>query len=454
MSETNVPVQENKMGTMPVPTLLVNMSVPLMLSLLAQSLYNIVDGIFVARISESALTATTLAYPVQFLMVAVSTGTGAGISALLSRLLGEKKRDQACRCATAGLVLSLLSSVVFIILGIFAVEVYVGWFAPDAGTAEMCVIYLRICMILCSGTFIEVVFQRFLQAAGRTFLSMVSLIVGVVINIVLDPILIFGLLGLPEMGISGAAYATVIGQWGGGICALLLNYFKNNEIRFVFRGFRFEKYMFKEIYKVGFPTMIMQSMASIMNAVMNAILISFSSTAVAFFGVYFKLQNFLFMPMNGIGQALLPIVGYNYGSRNKDRLAQVLKLAVPAAVCIALIGTALFCIIPKYLLLMFSASDEMLALGIPALRIISVSFSLGAVTLILGYYASGLGNGIINMLGTSLRQVIILLPAFLLLANTVGLEHSWYAFWISEAAALICAVIMFVHTYKKKTSSL
>ena len=449
MTDANRNAAGNKMGTMPVPQLLLNMSIPLMLSLVFQSLYNIVDSIFVARISESALTATSLAYPVQVLMVAGAVGTAAGVSALLSRLVGMKRFDDACVGATTGLVLSVLTSFVFVILGMTAVEFYVGLFTQDAETYAMCVSYLRICMIFCTGTFLETLAQRLLQAVGNTFLSMVSLICSAMTNIILDPILIFGLLGAPALGIRGAAIATVIGQWVGAAVALLLNKFRNQEIHFVFRGFRLKKQTVSGIYQVGIPTMIMQAMGSIMNASMNAILISFSSTAVAFFGVYFKLQNFLFMPMNGLGQAVMPIVGYNYGSRNKERLQQILRIALPAAIVIGLAGTALFCLLPGPLLSLFSASEAMLALGIPALRIISVTFAMGAATMVMGYYASGLANGVVNMLGTALRQFLVLVPAAYLLARVSGIGMVWYAFWISEATALIVTCILFFRTYRK-----
>ena len=444
----------NKMGSMPIPTLLLNMSIPLMFSLLIQSLYNIVDSIFVARISESALTATSLAYPVQVLMVAGAVGTGVGVSALLSRLVGSGQLEQAWEGATTGLILSFGTSLIFVFLGIVAVEPFVGLFTKDAETASMCVIYLRICMIFCSGTFLETLAQRLLQAVGNTFLSMISLVLGAGTNIVLDPILIFGLLGFPAMGIRGAAIATVIVQWVGAAVALLLNKFKNPEIHFVFRGYRLNGKMAARIYKVGVPTMVMQAMGSILNASMNAILISFSSTAVAFFGVYFRLQNFLFMPMNGLGQAVLPIVGFNYGSHNRERLGKVLKTALPAGVGIALVGTVVFWAIPGPLLSLFSASEEMLALGIPALRIISVSFAFAAATMLLGYYASGLGNGVINMLGTALRQFLVLIPLVWILARTLGIDAVWYAFWVSEVVALAVTVILFRRTYRSRLAEM
>ena len=448
------PAKGNKMGTMPVPNLLLNMSIPLMLSLLCQSLYNIVDSIFVSRIGENALTATSLAYPVQMLMMAGAVGTGVGVSSLLSRLVGSKKYDDANICATTGLTLSVCTSLIFVILSLFAVEFWVGLFTDDPETAEMCAAYLHIVMLFCSGTYLETLAQRLLQATGNTFLSMISLICGACTNIILDPIMIFGYFGMPAMGIRGAAIATVIGQWVGALVALLLNYYRNTEIHFVFRGYRLNTKMAAGIYKVGVPTMVMQAMGSVMTASMNAILISFSSTAVAFFGVYFKLQSFLFMPMNGLGQAVLPVVGFNYGSKNKDRLRQVLRIALPAAIVIALIGTLIFNLLPNQLLGLFSASDEMLALGVPALRIISVTFALSASTMIMGYYASGLGNGLINMLGTVIRQFAVLIPAVYIIAQIAGINYVWYAFWISESAAVICAAVLFIRTYRSRLGEL
>lgn len=442
--------QENKMGVMPVPKLIINMSLPLMVSLLVQSLYNIVDGIFVAKISETALTATSLAYPVQILMIAVAVGTGVGINSLLSRQLGAKKYQEAGEAAATGIILALLSSLVFIITGILAVEQFVKFFTEDAATRELCTIYLRICMIFCSGTFVETMVQRFLQASGNTFLSMVSLIVGAGANIILDPVLIFGLGGLPAMGIDGAAIATVTGQWLGAFTALWLNKKYNKEIRFAFRGYRMKKEMVLQIYKVGFPTILTQAMGSIMLSSMNAILMQFSATAVAFFGVYYKLQNFMFMPISGLGQAAIPIVGYNYGSGNKKRVKQVLKTAVPMAVGVALAGTAIFCTFPRQLLMLFSASEDMLVMGIPALRIFSITFSCLAVTTIIGFSISGLGNGVVNMLGSAIRQLIVLVPLAYLLGRVGGIEKVWYAMWASELTAMIYSVFSLKREFEKK----
>ncbi len=446
--------QENKMGTMPIPGLLVNMSLPLMASLLVQSLYNIVDGIFVARLSENALTATSIAYPVQLLMIAVGVGTAVGINSLLSRLLGAKKFDEVTAAATTGLALALISSVIFIILGIFVPQVFVNLFTGDEVVGELCRQYLQICMIFCTGTFVETMVQRFLQAAGNTFLSMISLIVGAVTNIILDPIMIFGLVGFPALGIRGAAIATVIGQWLGAATALLLNMKKNKEIKVSFLGYRMDMDMVKRIYRVGFPTILTQAMGSIMISAMNVILMPFSSTAVAFFGAYYKLQNFLFMPINGLGQAALPIVGYNFGGKNRDRIKQVIKAAIAAAVVMAAVAMVIFLVFPRQLLLMFSASGDMLDIGVPALRIISITFLFFSVTTVIGFSLTGLGNGMVNMISCALRQLVLLVPSAYLLGKLGGLRVVWFAFWISETAAMIYSIVSLKREFRKKVDGL
>lgn len=432
-------IKQNKMAVMPMGKLIFSMSLPLMISMLVQSLYNIVDGIFVAKISENALTATSLAYPVQLLMMAVSIGTGVGVNSLIAQKLGAKQTDEANQAATTGIVLTLLCVAVFMLLGFFCPDIFARAFTSDPTTAALCASYLQICMIFCLGTFVEILAQRLLQATGNTFLSMISLIVGAGTNLILDPIMIFGLLGFPALGIRGAAIATVIGQWAGAAVAMGLHHFKNPEIRIVLRNYRFNRKTIWSIYKVGLPTIIMQAMGSIMLSTMNGLLMTLSSTAVAFFGVYFKLQSFLLMPIHGLGQAVIPVVGYNYGARNGQRVLQALKVSLPTAVGIALAGTVIFLAFPAQLLGLFSASERMLELGIPALRIISVTFAFAAVTVILGYAASGFGNGLINMIGAALRQLIILLPAAWLFARIGGIDQVWYAMWLSElAAALYC----------------
>lgn len=442
--------KQNKMAVMPMGKLVFSMSLPLMVSLLVQSLYNIVDGIFVAQISEDALTATSLAYPIQILMVAVSVGTGVGVNALISRLLGAGQREEANSIATTGLILSLICTAVFMVLGIFCTKNFIAMFTKNPVTGKLCESYLSICMVFCLGIFVETLAQRLLQSTGNTFLSMISLIVGAVINIILDPILIFGLLGIPAMGIQGAAIATVIGQWMGAAIALILNHFKNPELHFAWKGYRFTFRSVVSIYKVGLPTIIMQAVGSIMISLVNKILMSISSTYVAFFGVYYKLQNFLMMPMNGLGQAAIPIVGYNYGAKNGARISKALKTILPAAICIAIFGIVIFMMFSNQLLSLFSASESMLEVGVPALRIISVTFVLAAITTTLGYMASGLGNGVINMVGTALRQLVLLVPVVYLFARYGNVEYIWFSFWISESVAVIYSIFSFRIEFSKK----
>lgn len=430
------------------------MSIPLMFSLLVQSLYNIVDSIVVARLSENALTATLLAYPVQILMVAVAVGSGVGVNLLLSRTFGAKKYEEAGKIATTGLILAAASSVVFLLLGIFCAKTFVSLFTSDPEISVYCEQYLSICMIFCTGTFIETMCQRFLLAVGSTVLSMVSLVAGAVTNIILDPIMIFGLLGFPALGIRGAAIATVIGQWVGAVTAFLIHMKKNPEIKVTFRGYRFQGRIAGEIYKVGLPTAVTQALGSIMVSAFNGILMPFSSTAVAFFGVYYKLQNFLFMPMNGLGQAAIPIVGYNYGNGNGKRVKEIMRTILPIGGGIAILGTAIFMIFPRQLLQLFSASEEMLALGVPALRIISVTFLFATMTIVLGYAASGLGNGLINMIGTALRQFIIFVPLAYFLAKYQGITRVWYSVWISETVAVCYSILSSWHEFRKKLKTI
>ena len=440
-------MRQNKMGIMPVPRLLLSMAIPLMLSLLVQSLYNIVDSMYVSRISEKALTATSLAYPVQMLMIALGVGTAVGINALLSRLLGEKKPDQVTQGAVTGLVLAVFSSMVFILSGLLFSARIAHALTPEPETARMCAAYLRIVTVFSTGSFVETMTQRFLQASGRTGLSMVSLIVGAVTNLILDPVFIFTF----HMGVEGAAIATVIGQWLGALTAIVLNHCLNPEVRISFHGFRLQRSVVRAIYKVGFPTILMQAMGSIMNFGMNAIL--GSGTAVAFFGVYFRLQSFLFMPMNGLGQACLPVIGYNLGARRPERIRATVKTAVSWGIGIGLAGTALFMAAPGWLLSLFQAGEDMLVMGVPALRILCVPYALTAVTTVLGMCASGLGNGVINMAGTGIRQVVLLLPCFALMKTGLGLDRAWYAVWMAEICAAVL-VILFTRRELKRAMNM
>lgn len=447
-------IRRNKMGYMPMNSLLFTMSVPLMVSLLVQSLYNIVDGIFVARLSEEALTATSLVYPMQFLMIAVGIGTNVGLNALLSRRVGAKKTDEACRAATTGLILNLISAVVFSVIGIFFARSIAGLMTDDAELGELCTQYMRICVIFCYGVFLQTYAQRLLQAVGDTVMSMLSLVSGAVVNIILDPIMIFGLLGCPAMGIRGAAIATVIGQFVGAAVGLVCNKLKNPVIHVRFSGYRFNASDVKDIYRVGMPTIIMQAIGSAMTFAVNAVLMTVSTTAVAFFGAYYKLQNFLMMPMNGLGQAAIPIVGYNYGAKNRERIMQAWRCVIPAGIAIALLGTAVFMIFSRQLLGLFAASTEMLEIGVPALRIISVTFVFATFTIITGYFGSGLGNGVINMIGGAIRQLVVLVPLIWLFITFFGISHAWYAMWISELLAAAYSFISIRAEMKKKLGAL
>ncbi len=428
---------KNKLADMPIQPLLYTMAVPLMLSLLVQSLYNIVDSMFVAKLSETALTAASLVYSIQFLMIAVGVGTAVGLNALLSRKIGQHKTEEACQAATTGLLLMLITSLIFSAAGIFFSGTIASRLTSEPQLQKLCRQYLSINLVYCWGIFLQTYGQRLLQAVGDTILSMISLIIGAVLNIILDPIMIFGWFGCPAMGIKGAAIATVIGQIAGAIAALLFNRFKNPLIHVRFKNYHFDWRDVVDIYRVGLPTIIMQAIGSVMTFVVNSMLLSVSTTTVAFFGVYYKLQNFLMMPVNGLGQAAIPIVGYNYGAKRSERVHQTWKVLLPTGILIALCGTLIFCALPKQLLQLFSASPEMLELGIPALRIISISFVFAAVTILCGYFASGLGNGMVNMVSAAIRQLVLLIPCLWFFIKAFGISHGWYAFWIAETVACI-----------------
>ena len=389
---------KNKLAEMPVRPLLYTMAVPLMLSLLIQSLYNIVDSIFVARLSETALTAASLVYAIQFLMIAIGVGTAVGLNALLSRKLGQKKPEEACRAATTGLFLMLGTSLVFTLVGLLFSNRIAAALTGDPELQQLCREYLSVNLVFCWGIFLQTYGQRLLQAVGDTVLSMVSLIIGAA-------------------------------------AALWFNRVKNPVIHVRLKGYRFLWQDVTDIYRVGLPTIVMQAIGSVMTFAVNGILLGVSSTAVAFFGIYYKLQNFLMMPVNGLGQVAIPVVGFNYGSGQSDRVKQAWKVLLPTGVVFALCGTAVFLLFPAQLLGLFSASDEMLAFGVPALRIISVTFLFAVTTILCGYFASGLGNGVVNMIGAALRQLVVLVPCLWLLIRTMGIEKAWFAFWVSEVVA-------------------
>ena len=367
--------KENKMGTMPVNKLLVTMSLPMVISMIVHALYNIVDSIFVSRLSEDALTAVSMAFPMQNLMISVAVGTGVGINAMLSRALGEKKFEAANKTAENGIFIEVLGYVLFFLIGIFVTKPFFLAQAGAGDIANMGIEYTRICLLMSFGIFMQIGFERILQSTGRTIFTMITQSTGAIINIILDPILIFGLFGMPKMGVAGAAIATVTGQICAAILAITFNLTKNPDVHISFKGFKPQIIFVKNILSVGIPSIIMSSVGSAMTFGMNKILITFSSTAVAVFGVYFKLNSFVFMPVFGLNNGMVPIVSYNYGAQNKKRLTKTIKLAIMYAVCIMFIGIMLFQFIPDVLLKLFDASDHMLEIGIPALRVISLSFA-------------------------------------------------------------------------------
>ena len=374
--QSSAPIQENKMGIMPIGKLVFNMSLPMMVSMMVQALYNIVDSIFVAKLSENALTAVSLAFPLQTLLIAVGTGTGVGMNALLSKSLGEKDFKKANKTATNAAFIYAVSYIVFLILGFTVVKPFyrsqVG--SADAEIMTMGVDYLSTVMIFSFGIFTQVFFERLLTSTGRTIFSMTSQLSGAVTNIILDPILIFGMFGAPKMGVTGAAVATVIGQCVAGLVAGTCNHKFNHEVRFQFKGFKPDFKIIGTIYAVGIPSIIMQSIGSVMTYCMNRILIEFSSTATAVFGVYFKLQSFFFMPVFGLNNGITPIIAYNYGARQRKRMVKTIKVSLATAFCLTFIGFVLFESIPQALLGLFNASDDMLKIGVPALRTIGVHY--------------------------------------------------------------------------------
>ena len=403
--------KENKMGTMPVNKLLVTMSLPMVISMIVQALYNIVDSIFVSRLSEDALTAVSMAFPMQNLMISVAVGTGVGINAMLSRALGEKKFEAANKTAENGIFIEVLGYVLFLLIGIFVTKPFFLAQAGAGDIANMGIEYTRICLLMSFGIFMQIGFERILQSTGRTIFTMITQSTGAIINIILDPILIFGLFGMPKMGVAGAAIATVTGQICAAILAITFNLTKNPDVHISFKGFKPQIIFVKNILSVGIPSIIMSSVGSAMTFGMNKILITFSSTAVAVFGVYFKLNSFVFMPVFGLNNGMVPIVSYNYGAQNKKRLSKTIKLAIMYAVCIMFIGIMLFQFMPDVLLRLFDASDHMLEIGIPALRVISLSFAFAGICIVISSSLQALGHGFLSMMISITRQLIILLPS-------------------------------------------
>lgn len=445
---------QNKMGVMPVNKLLISMALPMMISMLVQALYNVVDSIFVARVSESALTAVSVSFPIQNLMIAIGVGIGVGVNALLSRSLGEGNHERARKIAVQGIFIEAICYVIFLFVGIFAMNLFFRSQTDDPGIIKMGSEYLSVCCICSFGLFAQLVFERLLQSTGRTVLSMAAQGAGAIVNIVLDPVFIFGVapLKIPALGVTGAAVATVAGQCVGATVAILLNTFKNKEVKVSFKNFRPDRKLCGSILYIGIPSAIMGSIGSVMTFGVNKILFGFGEigkTAAAVFGVYFKLQSFVFMPVFGLNNGMVPIVAYNYGAKQRDRIVKTFRLAVMYAIGIMLIGLAVFQLVPGKLLSLFDASEQMLSIGVPALRIISLCFIFAGVGIMCSSLFQALGNGVFSMIISIVRQVGILLPAAYVLAKVSGVGAVWYSFPLAELASLLLCVFMLRYTFKK-----
>ena len=441
--------RENKMGTMPENKLLLSMAVPMMLSMMVQALYNVVDSIFVSRISEDALTAVSLAFPVQNLLIALGVGTGVGINALLSKSLGEKNQKLANKAAHNGIILMALSAVACALFGIFGSHWFFTTQTDNPVLIDYGTQYLSIVMTFSFGIFGQLMMERLLQSTGRTTLSMYTQLVGAVTNLILDPILIFGWFGLPAMGITGAAVATVVGQILSAIFGIWLNIKKNPDIKLSLKELVPDVKVIKKIYSVGVPSIIMGSIGSVMTYGINWILMGFSSTATAVFGVYFKLQSFIFMPVFGLNNGMVPIIAYNFGAKNKERMIRTMKLAVMYAVLIMFVGFLVMQIFPAQLFGMFEASEEMLAIGIPALRRISISCVFAGFCISAGSTFQALGDGMLSMIISIARQLVVLLPVAYLLSLTGKLNLIWLAFPIAEVASVVLSAIFLYKIYHK-----
>lgn len=430
------------------------MSLPIMISMLVQALYNIIDSVFVARINENALTAVSMAFPIQNLMIAVGVGTAVGVNALLARSLGEKDFEKVNKVAENAVFLMILSYLAFLFIGLFLAEPFFRSQTDIEEIVQYGKQYLTVCCCLSLGIFTQLMFERLLQATGKTIYTMFTQGVGAIINIILDPILIFGLFGLPKLGVIGAAVATVIGQTAAGILSIIFNQTKNREVRIRMKGFRPSKGIIAQIYGIGIPSIIMQAIGSVMNYGMNRILISFTSTATAVFGVYFKLQSFVFMPVFGLNNGVIPILAYNYGANNKERVLKTMKHTVAYAVGILMLGLVLFQAFPAQFLQMFDASETMLSIGVPALRIISLSFVLAGVGIACSGVFQALGRAVYSMIVSAARQLVVLLPVAYGLAQLGNVNLVWWAFPIAEVVSVAVSILFMVKIYREVISKM
>ncbi len=443
------PAVENKMGVRPIPSLVLSMSFPIMLSMLVQALYNVVDSLYVSHYSQDALTALTLAFPLQNLLIAVSVGTSIGINSLISRKLGAKDTKAANKAAGNGITISLLSWLLFALIGLFFTRRFIAFFTTDAELLKMGHRYSAIALIFSLGIFIDITCERILQSTGDTVRPMIIQMTGAIVNIILDPILIFGLLGAPRMGVVGAAIATVFAQH---VSAAMAIYYvrKNKEITITRGDLTLERKTVKDIYAVGLPSIIMQSIATVLNTSLNKIIIGFGTAAVAVFGIYFRLQSFIFMPIFGLNSGLIPIIGYNYGAKRPKRITEALRVGILVSFIIMATGFLLFTLIPHIFLGWFNATEAMVAIGTVAMRRISLCFVSAGFCIVLGALFQATGDGYITMITSVTRQLVFLLPSAYLLGKYFGLDALWFSFIIAESASLLLTIYYFIRLYRKK----
>ena len=442
--------RENRMGTEPVGQVLRSMAIPMMISMLVQALYNVVDSIYVSRLGEDALNAVSLAFPLQNLLIGFGTGTGLGMNALLSRYLGAKRQDLADRAANTGVFLSVASFIVFAIVGATLSGPFFRTLTDVESIVTQGTEYATVCLTFSFGIFLQFCFERMLQATGRAKLSMITQTTGAIINIILDPILIFGLLGMPKLGVKGAAIATVTGQIVSAGMALSMNLKRNPDVHLMISEILHPVgSMIREIYQIAFPSILMMSIGSVLNFVLNKILIAFTTTATAVYGAYFKLQSFIFMPVFGLNNAMIPLISYNFGAKKKERVIGTFRLSVTIAACIMACGTLIFELFPQTLLGFFNASEDMLAIGVPALRIIGTHFVFAAICIISSSVCQAIGNPTHSLITSICRQIVVLLPAAWLLSKTGRLELVWLAFPIAEIVSLTLSLIFLKKTLRK-----
>ncbi|MDO4168537.1 MAG: MATE family efflux transporter [Lachnospiraceae bacterium] len=452
--EEQVRLEENKMGVMPINKLLISMSIPMMISMLVMALYNIVDSIFVAKLNEDALTAVSLAFPIQNLMIAFGTGTGVGVNALLSRSLGAKDTEYANKIANNGLKLSIFTYAAFAILTGVLGGFYFRVQTNNQAILNYGISYIHIVGVMSFGMFLQMMSEKLLQSTGKTIYTMITQLIGAITNIILDPILIFGLFGFPRLEVAGAAVATVAGQILAGIVALLFNMKYNQEIEINLKKYKLSSHVVGHIYSIGVPSIIMASVSSVMTFGMNKILMSFTATATAVFGVYYKLQSFVFMPVFGLNNGMVPIVAYNYGAKKPDRITKTIQLSIIYAVSIMLVGLVIMQMCPVALLKLFSASDSMLSIGVPALKTISFSFIFAGFCIVCSSVYQAFGHGVLSLLVSLIRQLAVLLPAAYILSKINGLDAIWWSFPIAEVASVILCTSFLIHVYRKEIKPL